>query len=369
MTVADAVGRDRWSRGGIDTRRSASSGRATSTSPTRWWRAGARFVAARHEGGAATMADAYARMSGRPAAVTRAPGLRPDQRDDRHHRGGQEPHPAGRPGRRGDRSRGRTSTSTRRRWPRRSARCRCGSTRPATAAEQAAAAVATARAGAARGPAEPAAGRAGAGGRRATAGAGAAASAGRRLDADGVAAAGRRPARRRGGRCSWPAAVPGARRRAALEDARRPVRRAAGHLGGGEGPVRRQPVVARRLRRLRLAAGRRADRRRRPDRRLGLRAQHVDDAARPADRRRTPSSCRSTSTPTPSAPTATSTFGVVGDVRRDGRGGGRPRSARPGPAGYRTDGGARRRSRERVRWRDVPYDDAGGGGPDRPADA
>ncbi len=32
--------------------------------------AGARFVAARHEGGAATMADAYARMSGRVAALT-----------------------------------------------------------------------------------------------------------------------------------------------------------------------------------------------------------------------------------------------------------------------------------------------------------
>ena len=32
--------------------------------------AGARFVAARHEGGAATMADAHARMSGRPAALT-----------------------------------------------------------------------------------------------------------------------------------------------------------------------------------------------------------------------------------------------------------------------------------------------------------
>ncbi|MQA03303.1 MAG: thiamine pyrophosphate-binding protein [Streptosporangiales bacterium] len=32
--------------------------------------AGARFVAARHEGGAATMADAYARMSGRVAAVS-----------------------------------------------------------------------------------------------------------------------------------------------------------------------------------------------------------------------------------------------------------------------------------------------------------
>ena len=32
--------------------------------------AGARFVAARHEGGAATMADAYARMSGTVAAVS-----------------------------------------------------------------------------------------------------------------------------------------------------------------------------------------------------------------------------------------------------------------------------------------------------------
>src|SRR5690606_73569 len=32
--------------------------------------AGARFVAARHEGGAATMADAYARTSGRPAALS-----------------------------------------------------------------------------------------------------------------------------------------------------------------------------------------------------------------------------------------------------------------------------------------------------------
>ncbi|MGW4471982.1 thiamine pyrophosphate-binding protein [Nonomuraea sp. NPDC004354] len=38
---------------------------------------GARFVAARHEGGAATMADAYARMSGRVAAVSvhQGPGL------------------------------------------------------------------------------------------------------------------------------------------------------------------------------------------------------------------------------------------------------------------------------------------------------
>ncbi|MDP9427694.1 MAG: thiamine pyrophosphate-binding protein, partial [Actinomycetota bacterium] len=32
--------------------------------------AGARFVAARHEGGAATMADAHARMAGRPAVLS-----------------------------------------------------------------------------------------------------------------------------------------------------------------------------------------------------------------------------------------------------------------------------------------------------------
>ena len=64
---------------------------------------GARFVAARHEGGAATMADAYARTCGSVAAVTRPPGLRPHQRDDRHHRGGQEPHAAARARRRGRR--------------------------------------------------------------------------------------------------------------------------------------------------------------------------------------------------------------------------------------------------------------------------
>ena len=91
--------------------------------------AGARYVAARHEGGAATMADAYARMSGGVGGGQPAPGVRPDQRADRHHRGGEEPHAAGGRGGRGDVSRGRTSSSTSRRWPRRSARCRCGSTR------------------------------------------------------------------------------------------------------------------------------------------------------------------------------------------------------------------------------------------------
>ena len=47
-------------------------------------------------------------------------------------------------------------------------------------------------------------------------------------------------------------------------------------------------MVARHLRRVRLTARRRADRPRRPDRRVGLRAEHVDHAARPPDRSRTP---------------------------------------------------------------------------------
>ena len=55
---------------------------------------GARFVAARHEGGAACMADGWARTAGRPGLALRAPGPGADQRADRHHRGGQEPHAA-----------------------------------------------------------------------------------------------------------------------------------------------------------------------------------------------------------------------------------------------------------------------------------
>ena len=55
---------------------------------------GSRFVAARHEGGATVMADAWARTD-RPAGLgLRAPGPGADQRDDRHRRGGQEPHAA-----------------------------------------------------------------------------------------------------------------------------------------------------------------------------------------------------------------------------------------------------------------------------------
>ena len=66
--------------------------------------AGARFVAARHEGGAAVMADAYARVSGGLGVLSRPPGPWPDQRDDRDHRGGQEPHPDAGSRRRGHRA-------------------------------------------------------------------------------------------------------------------------------------------------------------------------------------------------------------------------------------------------------------------------
>src|SRR5271170_5962932 len=66
--------------------------------------------------------------------------------------------------------------------------------------------------------------------------------------------------------------------------ARRRVRRAAGYLGCREGAVPGQPLGPGRQRRVRVTARGRADHRRGPDHRLGLLAQHVDDAARPADR-------------------------------------------------------------------------------------
>ncbi|GAA3162985.1 thiamine pyrophosphate-binding protein [Blastococcus jejuensis] len=68
MTVAEVVGRA-LVRSGIDTAFGVvGSGNFVVTNAM--VAAGARYVAARHEGGAATMADAYARMTGRPAAVT-----------------------------------------------------------------------------------------------------------------------------------------------------------------------------------------------------------------------------------------------------------------------------------------------------------
>jgi thiamine pyrophosphate-dependent acetolactate synthase large subunit-like protein len=68
MRVADAVGRALVGSGIDAAFGVVGSGNFDVT--TAMVAAGARYVAARHEGGAATMADAYARMSGRPAAVT-----------------------------------------------------------------------------------------------------------------------------------------------------------------------------------------------------------------------------------------------------------------------------------------------------------
>lgn len=68
MTVADVVGRA-LAGAGIDTVFGVvGSGNFAVTNAM--VEAGARYIAARHEGGAATMADAFARMSGRPAAVS-----------------------------------------------------------------------------------------------------------------------------------------------------------------------------------------------------------------------------------------------------------------------------------------------------------
>ncbi len=61
---------------------------------------GARFVAARHENGAASMADGWARLSGRPGVLSlhQGPGL--TNALTAHHRGGQEPDAAAGAGRR-----------------------------------------------------------------------------------------------------------------------------------------------------------------------------------------------------------------------------------------------------------------------------
>ena len=102
-----------------------------------------------------------------------------------------------------------------------------------------------------------------------------------------------RPGRRSGhraGRGAARSATPGVHRRPGCPGpggraraAGRRVRGAAGHLRGGQGAVPRQPVEPGCERRVRHAAGGRADRRRRRHRGLGLLAEHVDDTARQAD--------------------------------------------------------------------------------------
>ena len=113
--------------------------------------------------------------------------------------------------------------------------------------------------------------------------------AGARAEADVPGRPGRRGGHRAGRRAARGQAAgvhrgpgrPGPGRRAGTAGGR--VRGAAGHLRGGQGALPRQPLGPGRERRLRLAAGGRADQRRRRDRGLGLLAEHVDDAARQAD--------------------------------------------------------------------------------------
>lgn len=75
MKVAEAVGRALYAAGVEQVFGVVGSGNFHLTNAM--VAAGARFVAARHEGGAATMADAYARVSGTVAAVSvhQGPGL------------------------------------------------------------------------------------------------------------------------------------------------------------------------------------------------------------------------------------------------------------------------------------------------------
>ena len=214
----------------------------------------------------------------------RAPGTRADQRHDRDHRGGQEPDAAAGAGGRRGRPGGHLQFPDRRGRAGRRGRRGAG-----TAALH--------RLGRGRhGPGLPdghaaaphrspghAAGRAGGRVRPAAAtgqpGARAGSPGGRRGRRAGRAA-GHGPAAGLRGRPRGPHR-PGPRRPGA---AGRGLRRAAGHLGGGQRAVPGQSLGPGRERRVRLPAGRRADHRGRPDRGLGLLAEHVDDAAWQPDR-------------------------------------------------------------------------------------
>ena len=291
------------------------------------------------------MADAYARTSGEVAVVDPAPGLRADQRADRDRRGREEPHPAAGAGRRDRRAPpcGRTSASTRTPWRARSAPSPERVHSPASAAADVVRAYGTCRdqrrTVVLNLPLDVQA---------------APADAGARPGADHLA---RRPAPTRGAVAELAALLDGAQRpvfiagrgardaRAELEALADRLRRAARDVRGGARALRRPPVVARHLRRLLHAAGRRADHRRRPRRRLGRVADDVDHPARGAARRRDGGAGRRHA-PTRSARSARSTSGVLGDVaatardvaeaRRDLRG--LPDRRRRGPAGAPTAG-------------------------------
>ena len=208
---------------------------------------GARFVAARHECGAASMADGWARITGRPGIVSLHQGPGPDQRADRHHRGGQEPDADGGAGRRrgGGQQAVQLQDRRGRRWPGASGRSRPSCTPPASRS--------TTRSGRTSWP--PANG---------------ARSCSRCRSTSRPPSASRRPTGRCRPRCrpgpgppagrptrrrpsAWPPRSAGpqrpvfiagrgarvAGRQDRARTARRPGRRAAGHLGGGQGPVPR----------------------------------------------------------------------------------------------------------------------------------
>ena len=96
--------------------------------------------------------------------------------------------------------------------------------------------------------------------------------------------------------------------------------------------------------------------RRRPDRRLGLRAEHVDDPARPPHRAGGDGRCRLTWIPTRSARIGRFDFGVIGEVTADRAGCNRGESAGRARSDTGASGFAKRSSSE-IRWRDVDYDD------------
>ena len=246
--------------------------------PRRPLRGGAAPVRRRGHG---RRLGAAGRQAGRPLA---APGPGADQRDDRDHRGGEEPHPADRARRRRGLGRGQVQLPD-----------RCGIAGHGRRRGRLPAALPLLRRRRDR-PRLP-----DGGGRAAHRGPGAAARRAGRVVHDARRRPGRRAAARRragrggrrAGRRAGQGQPPGVHRRAGSADRRRPrgpgapcrpLRRPARHLGRGQGPVPGQPVGPGRERRLRVPAGRRADPRRRPRRRLGLRTEHVDAAARHPDR-------------------------------------------------------------------------------------
>ena len=164
------------------------------------------------------------------------------------------------------------------------------------------------------------------------------------------------------GRCSSRGAAPAAPAPRELEGSAERAGALLATSAVAKGLFRGEPVGPRRERRFRLAAGRRADPRRGPDRRLGLRAQHVDHAARPADRPgREGGPGRPRRRRARRAPAGRPRRGRRRRPRsRGGRRGARP-ARRHGRAATAPPRSAAASPRE-VRWRDVPYEDEAGGG-------